>query len=76
MWFWSLEDKYAEVMFNIKSDELFKTVLWDHYIDFYAKYDEFKNNILNIQTLPELNRDKLNEYIYTFADRLGYSTSI
>lgn len=74
-WFWSLEEKYAEVMFDIPKDELVKTVLWHHYVDFYVKYSEFKN-ILNIKTLPELNRDKFNDYIYTYCDRLGYSTEL
>jgi 16S rRNA A1518/A1519 N6-dimethyltransferase RsmA/KsgA/DIM1 with predicted DNA glycosylase/AP lyase activity len=76
LWFWSLEAKYTEVMFNITNDELMKTILWEQYIDFYVKYDEFKNNILNIKTLPELSRDKFNDYIYTYCDRLGYSTEV
>ena len=76
LWFWSLEEKYAEVMFGIKQQELTKTILWEFYFDFYAKYDDFKNNVLNIKTLPSLNRDKFNNYIYTYFDRLGYSTSL
>jgi hypothetical protein len=74
-WFWSLEEKYAEVMFDIPKDELVRTVLWHNYVDFYVKYNEFKN-ILNIKTLPELSRDKFNDYIYTYCDRLGYSTEL
>ena len=75
LWFWSLEEKYAEVMFDIPKDELIKTVLWHNYVDFYVKYNEFKN-ILDIKTLPELSRDKFNDYIYTYCDRLGYSTKL
>lgn len=76
LWFWSLEEKYAEVMFNIKKEELVKTILWECYIDFHAGYDDFKNTFLNIKTLPNLNRDKFNEYMYIYSDRLGYSTSL
>jgi hypothetical protein len=75
-WFWSLEERYADVMFGISQGELFTTMLWDCYIDFYIKYDEFKNNFLNVKTLPNLSKDRLNEYIYTYSDRLGYSTLI
>ena len=76
LWVWSFEKIYAEVMFNINHEELTTTFLWTHYINFYAKYDEFKNNILNIKTLPKLNKDKFNTYVYTFFDRLGYSTEV
>lgn len=76
LWFWSLEEKYAQVMFNIKRDELIQTFLWHNYTDFYFKYREFKNDILKIKTLPELSSDKFNNYIYTYCDRLGYSTKL
>jgi len=76
LWFWSLEEKYAEVMFNIKRDQLIETFLLHNYLDFYVKYSEFKNDILKIKTLPELSSDKFNDYIYTYCDRLGYSTKL
>lgn len=75
-WFWSLEEKYADFMYGIRQDKLLQTFLWDNHIDFYTKYDEFKNNVLGIKTLPELGSEKFNEYIYIYHDRLGYSTKI
>ncbi len=75
-WFWSLEEKYAEAMFGLTPDQLTQTFLWEFPVDFYDKYDEFRNNFLNIKTLPNLSRGKFNEYVYTYFDRLGYSVSI
>ena len=75
-WFWSLEERYAKAMFNISQEQLLQTFLWDFCVDFYVQYDEFKNNFLNIKTLPDLDKDKFNEYMYTYSDRLGYSISI
>ena len=75
-WFWSLEERYAEVMFGINPNDLNKTLLWDFYIDFYSKYDEFKNDYLKIKTLPDLDKDTFNDYVYTYFDRLGYSTEL
>jgi hypothetical protein len=75
-WFWSLEERYAKAMFNISQEQLLQTFLWDFCVDFYAQYNEFKNSFLNIKTLPDLDKDKFNEYMYTYSDRLGYSISI
>ncbi len=75
-WFWSLEEKYVEFMFGINHKTLDQTLLWESYIDFYSKYSEFKNIFLTIKTFPDFDRNKLNEYIYTYYDRLGYSTSL
>ena len=76
MWFWSLESKYLDVMFNIREIEFNHAFLWQNYIDFYTKYNEFKNNVFNIKTLPEIDSDRFNNYIYTYYDRLGYSTKL
>jgi hypothetical protein len=76
LWVWALEQRYAEVMFGINPNDLNKTLLWDFYIDFYSKYDEFKNDCLKIKTLPDLDKNKFNDYVYTYFDRLGYSTSL
>jgi hypothetical protein len=71
-WFWPFEQRYATVAYGIERFNT-STTLWDTYIDFYKEYDHFKKNVLQIPTLPNLSKDKINEYVYTFSDRLGYS---
>ena len=76
IWAWSLEEKYAEVVFNLDRFDLSRRLLEEHYFDFDSKYEHFKKNILSIPTLPDLKKNKLNEYILTYYDRIGYSTEL
>lgn len=61
-WFWSLEERLSKSKLNL---------LGEKYIDFYPDYKDFKK-ILNIDSLPELNKEKINEYVYTYYDKIGY----
>jgi hypothetical protein len=76
IWAWSLEEKYVQTVFNISSFDLSKTLLWEQYFDFYSRYEHFKKNVLSIPTLPKFKKNKLNEYILTYFDRIGYSTEL
>jgi hypothetical protein len=39
--------------------------------NFSEQWNFFKNEIIKVDTLPDLSDDKLNEYIYTYADFLN-----
>lgn len=75
-WAWSLEYKLAEVIYGLDPLGLYNNLLHDNYIDFHEKYDFFKGSVCGIRTLPNLTKEKINEYVYTSFDRLGYSSSI
>lgn len=75
-WVWSAEFKLAEVAYGLNAHGLYNNFLHDNYIDFHEKYDYFKKEICGIKTLPDLSKEKINEYVYTYFDRLGYSTSL
>ena len=79
LWAWSLEERYAEVMFGIHNSatDIASTQRpYGGYFDFYSQYENFKKNILSVKTLPNFTKEKLNEYVLTYYDRIGYSTSI
>jgi len=73
LWAWSLEPKYVETMFKIDKSLLDGNHLWFNYIDFHSRYQIFKNDIIPIKTFPDITKEKFNEYIYTYFDRIGYS---
>lgn len=75
-WVWSLEFKFAETAYNLNANALDNNLLRDNYVDFYERYDYFKGSICGIPTLPNLTKDKINEYVYTYCDCIGYSTSL
>jgi len=75
-WAWSLEFKIAEVAYSLDAHNLYNAYLHDNYVDFYEKYDYFKGTICGIHTLPDLSQEKINEYVYTYYDKLGYSSSL
>lgn len=72
-WGWSLEVRFIEAMSDLKNSILEATMLYNNSLNFYDLYEEFRSKKLNIPTLPKLNKSKLNEYVYTYFDRLGYS---
>jgi hypothetical protein len=75
-WAWSLEFKIAEVAYGLDAHNLYNAYLHNNYVDFYEKYDYFKGTICGIRTLPDLSQEKINEYVYTYYDKLGYSSSL
>jgi len=75
-WAWSLEQKIAEVAYGLEAHGLYNALLHDNYIDFYQKYDFFKGSVCGILTLPDLTPAKINEYVYTAFDKLGYSAAL
>ncbi len=73
VWAWSLDTKYIEKYFGYTPYQLSGNLLYLQYIDFYEKYNDFKNNFLMIPTLPNFTKEKFNEYIMVHFDRIGYS---
>ena len=75
-WVWSAEFKLAEVGYGLNAHGIYNGFLHDNYIDFHTNYAYFKEKICAIATLPDLTPEKINEYVYTYFDYVGYSTSI
>jgi hypothetical protein len=68
IWSWSLENMLIE-KWNLPSSYLYGIQLMLNPIDFSEKWDEFKF----MDTLPNLAKEKINEYAYTYLDKLGYT---
>jgi hypothetical protein len=68
IWAWSME-KMLISKWNRTSEYLYGIGLMLNPIDFSTKYDEFKF----MDTLPDLTADKVNEYAYTYLDKMGYT---
>jgi hypothetical protein len=71
MWIWSIEHVYTRKCY----DGLYASARHQRYLsnqeDFSGQWEFFKNEIVKLQTLPDLSDDKINEYIYTYADFLN-----
>lgn len=64
-WSWSVECIYMDIMYNHKSDTIEDK-------DLSNKWEDFVKNVINIPTLPNIEKDKVNEYIGTYY---GYETN-
>jgi hypothetical protein len=73
LWFWSLEIRSLESVSDLTEHIIVGQKIPQGFTDFYPMYQSFKTHILNIPTLPELDKFKFNEYAYTYFDKLGYS---
>lgn len=65
-WFWSLEERIHFVR-NIITNQ--------KYIDFESHYNNFKK-VLNISSLPDLDREKINTYIYTYFNKIEHLNKV
>ena len=72
LWFWSLESIFTEFSYGLKYDELYGTFLYYNLVDFYQEWESFRSNVLKVSTIPSLSQYKINDYVYTYYDRLGY----
>lgn len=72
LWFWSLESIYTEMAYGLEYGDLYGTFLYFNAVDFNEAWEEFRLNTLKAKTIPKLNKFKINEYVYTYYDRLGY----
>lgn len=70
LWFWSIEDVYVQKCFNIIA-EVNNPDFFQNEKDFSSKWKTFKKDILKVETIPNLNEEKINEYIYTYIDFLN-----
>lgn len=74
-WSWSLEDKALKNFYGYKEFYIDKIIEdgKDSYMKiFYDSYINFKNNILNIDTLPDLDPEKITKYLLYYYDKLDY----
>jgi hypothetical protein len=74
LWFWSLEIRSLEAVTDLTEHIIVNQKIPQGYIDFYPMYEAFKTHIINVPTLPELDKFKFNEYAYTYFDKIGYSS--
>lgn len=75
-WAWSIEEIYVKFMYELTDEQLFGSFLYSNPINFFDKWEFFRSNFLQIKTLLNLDFEKLNDYIYTYYDRPGHSTSL
>jgi hypothetical protein len=73
LWFWSLESRSLEAVSDLNDNSLAFKIMPQGFTDLYPMYQSFKTHILDVATLPELDKFKFNEYAYTYFDKLGYS---
>jgi hypothetical protein len=72
IWFWSLESIFTEFSYSLKFEELYGNFLYYNLVDFYQEWESFRSNVLKVETIPKLSQYKINEYVYTYYDRIGY----
>jgi hypothetical protein len=73
LWAWSLEEIYANMSYNLSTYDLRGTHLFNTRVNFYTNWSYFTSTTLKIPTLPKLSEVKINEYVYTYFDRIGYT---
>jgi hypothetical protein len=64
-WSWSMEAIYLEFGMKLNPD-----IPLDPDKDISGEWNTFKSNILAIPTAPDLTPEKINEYVYTWANLL------
>lgn len=70
-WAWSIENRLCWPGDNPSREDMLHGKILDHAsVDFYPLYNKFKNLIVNIPTLPYLDSKKINEYVYTYFDKI------
>jgi hypothetical protein len=85
LWFWPLERIYADISYDYinKSIQKFPEISFESHFryanylsnepeDFYEKWSEFKGSHLIGLKTPEISQEKINEYVYTFFNKIGY----
>jgi len=70
-WAWSMEEKMLNNFYKYESFNIEDILSKDEtYIN--SIYSNFKNNVLGIKTMPELNYDTLMQYFRAYYDRIEY----
>lgn len=67
-WFWSLEEKYADKMYNISHKDLYIEPIDLSNYNFGLKWQAWKK-FLQIPTLPNVASDKIQEYVELYTNR-------
>jgi|688.fasta_scaffold485106_2 hypothetical protein len=71
IWLRSIEDVYLRKCYDGMHANLATNEAFFQQKDFSEQWDFFRNNIIKLNTFPEISADKINEYIYTYADFLN-----
>lgn len=70
-WAWSIENRLCWPGDTpTREDMLHGKILDTTAVDFYPLYNKFKNQIVDIPTLPDLDSKTINEYVYTYFDKI------
>jgi hypothetical protein len=72
-WAWALEAMYCFYSYGLSKELLEGPFLYYNNVDFSTNWEKFKSETLNISTCPNLSPKKINEYVYTYYDRIGYT---
>ena len=70
-WIWSMEQVYFTSCYDDTNFFWHNPRFQDDQEDFSKKWSYFKNEIVGIDTVPDLTNDKVNEYIYTYINFLN-----
>jgi hypothetical protein len=71
IWLRSIEDVYLRKCYDGMHANLFSNQAFHWQKDFSEQWDFFRKNIIKLKTFPEISAEKINEYIYTYADFLN-----
>ena len=71
LWFWSIEDVYVQKCYEGLIADRINKPFYEEQKDFSEKWNFFIQEILQVKTIPLLDKDKVNEYIYTYIDFLN-----
>ena len=85
LWFWPVERVYAEICYNYVTKSIdyfpeisiedhfrYATYLADTAEDFNLQWSNFIIEYLPTLKIPKISSDKINEYVYTFFNKIGY----
>jgi hypothetical protein len=69
LWFWSIENSYLLECYNTEINRYEELFLKEQ--DFSDQWNIFREEKLKVETVPLLSKEKINEYVYTYADFLN-----
>lgn len=70
-WAWSMEEKMLNNFYNYEHFEI-EEVLKKEDLFIQELYYNFKNNVLGLNTMPDLSPELIKQYIRAYYDRLEY----
>lgn len=67
-WSWAMESVYVESTYSLDINFSLDKIIDNE--DLYDKWKTFNKEVLKIDTIPNLTKEKFNEYMRTYADKI------